>query len=221
MPFTLAMLEMLSEGDRRELEAACMTQHFQAGAFVFHARAPADAMHTIIEGHFAVRTPGPDGSATMIAVLGPGDTFGEVGLVAQDKRRTAAISSLDGGRTLVLQHERFHALCQARPQVRRVVEQLLADHVDRLTKLLGEALYSDADTRVLRRLATLANTYAHTGGEVMLTQSELGQLSGASRATVSRVLREQEARGTIRRRRGSVQVLDVAALLAVKRPPPG
>jgi CRP-like cAMP-binding protein len=211
MPFTLAMLEMLGEGDRRELEAACVTQHFQAGAFVFHAGAPADALHTIIDGHFAVRTPGPDGSATMIAVLGPGDTFGEVGLVAQDRRRTAAISSLDGGRTLVLSHERFHALCHARPQLRRVVEQLLADHVARLTKLLIEALYADADTRVLRRLATLANTY--TGAEVLLTQDELGQLSGASRATVNRVLREQEARGTIRLGRGSVRVLDPAALL--------
>jgi CRP-like cAMP-binding protein len=211
MPFTLAMLEMLSEGDRREIEAACVTQNFQAGAFVFHAGAPADALHTIIEGHFAVRTPGPDGSATMIAVLGPGDTFGEVGLVAQDRRRTAAISSLDGGRTLVLSHERFHALCHARPQLRRVVEQLLADHVARLTKLLIEALYADADTRVLRRLATLANTY--TGAEVLLTQDELGQLSGASRATVNRVLREQEARGTIRLGRGSVRVLDPAALL--------
>ena len=220
MPFTLAMLEMLSEGDRREVEAACVTQHFQAGAFVFHAGAPADALHTIIEGHFAVRTPGPDGSATMIAVLGPGDTFGEVGLVAQDRRRTAAISSLDGGRTLVLSHERFHALCHARPQLRRVVEQLLADHVARLTKLLIEALYADADTRVLRRLATLANTYGHTGAEVMLTQDELGQLSGASRATVNRVLREQEARGTIRLGRGSVRVLDIAALLAAKEPPP-
>jgi CRP-like cAMP-binding protein len=220
MPFTLAMLEMLSEGDRREIEAACVTQNFQAGAFVFHAGAPADALHTIIEGHFAVRTPGPDGSATMIAVLGPGDTFGEVGLVAQDRRRTAAISSLDGGRTLVLSHERFQAICHARPQLRRVVEQLLADHVARLTKLLIEALYADADTRVLRRLATLANTYGHNGAEVMLTQDELGQLSGASRATVNRVLREQEARGTIRLGRGSVRVLDIAALLEAKQPPP-
>ena len=80
----------------------------------------------------------------------------------------------------------------------------------RLSELLVEAHYEPADTRVLRRVAELAGD----GGTVPLTQEEISNLAGTSRATVNRVLRDAQDRGEIELRRGRITVLDGERLAA-------
>jgi CRP/FNR family cyclic AMP-dependent transcriptional regulator len=47
---------------------------------------------------------------------------------------------------------------------------------------------------------------------VPLTQEEIAELAGTSRATVNRVLREAERKGTVELRRGRTAVLDLEGL---------
>ena len=61
---------------------------------------------------------------------------------------------------------------------------------------------------MLRRLAELADVYADGDGAIALTQEELAQIAGTSRATINRVLREQEERGTISLTRGKTTIVD-------------
>jgi CRP/FNR family cyclic AMP-dependent transcriptional regulator len=61
---------------------------------------------------------------------------------------------------------------------------------------------------MLRRLAELADVYAEGDGVIALTQEELAQIAGTSRATVNRVLRAQEERGTVTLRRGKTTIVD-------------
>jgi CRP/FNR family transcriptional regulator, cyclic AMP receptor protein len=69
-----------------------------------------------------------------------------------------------------------------------------------------DAYYATAEKRVLRRLNDLATVFPD--GVVRLTQEHLASLAGTSRATVNRVLRQEERRGTLALRRGCVAVLD-------------
>ncbi len=87
----------------------------------------------------------------------------------------------------------------------------------RLSEQLVDALYLPAETRVRRRLLDVARAYAGDGGEpdgaqVPLTQEELASLAGTSRATVNKVLREEQEQGAIELGRGRTTVLDVGAL---------
>jgi CRP-like cAMP-binding protein len=67
---------------------------------------------------------------------------------------------------------------------------------------------------VLRRLVELADLYAGSAAEVEipLTQEAIAELAGTARATVNRVLRDEEQRGTVELRRGRVFVPDREAL---------
>jgi CRP-like cAMP-binding protein len=78
--------------------------------------------------------------------------------------------------------------------------------------LLLEALYLPAERRVLRRLAELAELYADEDGSIPLTQEQLAEMAGTSRATVNRVLGEEQERGTVQLRRGKTLVLEPAEL---------
>jgi CRP/FNR family transcriptional regulator, cyclic AMP receptor protein len=85
--------------------------------------------------------------------------------------------------------------------------------VRQLSRHLLEALYVPADKRVLRRLLELGALYAEGDTTVVpLTQEDLAGLAGTSRATVNRVLREEETRGTVKLGRGRTTVLDAEAL---------
>jgi CRP/FNR family transcriptional regulator, cyclic AMP receptor protein len=74
---------------------------------------------------------------------------------------------------------------------------------------LVEAHYVDADTRVRRRLLELARTYGSGDGAVVsLKQEELAAMADTSRATVNRVLREEQRRGAVALSRGQVTLLE-------------
>ncbi len=93
--------------------------------------------------------------------------------------------------------------------------------VRRLSQRVLEGYYVDAEARVRLRLLDLATTYggADPAAPVTLplTQEEIAGLAGTSRATVNRVLRQEEARGTVALGRGRTVLLDVAALARRRR----
>lgn len=87
----------------------------------------------------------------------------------------------------------------------------------RQNELLLEALYVPAERRVLRRLVELSSVYGDADAAIPLTQEQLAEIGGTSRATVNRVLREEQERGTVELRRGRIVVADLDALAARAR----
>jgi CRP-like cAMP-binding protein len=79
--------------------------------------------------------------------------------------------------------------------------------VRRVSAQLIEVMYLPVEKRVFRRLLDLASLFGDT---IPLTQTELAQLTGATRSTVNRALQGCEAAGCIRVGRGRIDVLDQA-----------
>ena len=100
------------------------------------------------------------------------------------------------------------------PGVKDVLLRLLAEQLSRASDRIVEAHYVDAETRVRRRLCELAERYATGEGEavVPITQEDLAGLAGTSRATVNRVLRDEEKRGVLELARGRTIVGDLDQL---------
>jgi CRP-like cAMP-binding protein len=73
------------------------------------------------------------------------------------------------------------------------------------------------ERRVLRRLAELSVLYAGRGFSYSLTQEQLAEMAGTSRATVNRVLREAESRGVVRLSRGKTTLLDEGGMARLAR----
>jgi CRP-like cAMP-binding protein len=210
------ILAGLGEEDRRELLQRARRRTFARREVVFHRHDPADTLHLIVRGRFAVRVATPYGDAVVLAVLGPGELFGELGLLSPDARRSASVTALEPAETRAIHKLDFEALGRAHPELWRLLTTALAARVRRLSDLLVEALYVPAEQRVLRRLHELAPEGA---GAVPLTQEELATLAGTSRATVNRVLRDAERRGEVELRRGRTVLLDPEALLRRARLP--
>ncbi len=188
---------------------------FARGEVVFHHDDPADTVHLIVSGRFAVRVRTPVGDTAILTVLGPGELFGEVALLGTEQRRTATVEALEAAETRSIFRDDFHNLRASHPGVSDVLIAILVGEVTRLSRHLLEALYVSSDKRVLRRLVELAALYGTADADevtIPLRQDDLAGLAGTSRATVNRVLRQEEGRGTVALARGKVTVTDRVAL---------
>jgi CRP/FNR family transcriptional regulator, cyclic AMP receptor protein len=189
-------------------------RRFDTGEIVFHAGDPADTLHLIRSGRFAVRVMTEFGDVATLTVLASGQAFGELALLSPGEPRSATIMALEPSETLSIHELDFKRLRSVRPQTYEVMVAILAAQVRRLSAHLVEALYVPADTRVRRRLLELARMYADDDGVALvpLTQEDLASMAGTSRATVNKVLREEEEKGAIELGRGRTTINDTAAL---------
>jgi CRP-like cAMP-binding protein len=203
------MLAGLPEDDIRELLSIARRRTFEKGEVVFHRDDPAESLHLIVRGHFAARLQTPIGDSVLLDVLGPGQSFGELALLLPGLRRSATVAAFESGETRSVFRDDFALLQRDHPGVKDVLLRLLADQLRRASDRIVEAHYVDAETRVRRRVCELAETY---GSVVPLTQEDLGAMAGTSRATVNRVLRDEEKRGAVALGRGRVTVLDADEL---------
>jgi CRP/FNR family transcriptional regulator, cyclic AMP receptor protein len=195
--------------DVRRVLGIARRRTFKRGEVVVHEGDPADSLHLVVSGRFAVRRTTRLGEDALIAVHGPGDAFGELALVEAGSR-SATVAALEAAETLSVHRIEFDELRSSHPSVDRMLVSLLAHQVRRMNALLTEAYYEDAGRRLLRRLLDLAVVYDAGGDEVVipLTQEQLASLAGASRATVSAVLSAERTRGTIALRRGATVLCD-------------
>jgi CRP-like cAMP-binding protein len=188
---------------------------YDRGEVVFHHGDPGDSLHLVVKGRFAVRVATRLGETALLAVRGPGDNFGELALIDPGEPRSATIMALEPSETFAVFRTEFERLRREQPQIDVTLAAFLAGEVRLLNRRLLDALYLPAERRVFRRLRELVDLYARAGGgpvEIPLTQEELAELAGTSRSTVNRVLREEEARGTVELRRGRAVVLDTDAI---------
>jgi CRP-like cAMP-binding protein len=208
------LLAGVPEEEIQHVLSVARRRRFARNEVVFHRDDPGDSLHLIVKGRFAIRIANPRGETVMMGLRGPGDHFGEMALVAKDRPRAATLVALEDAETFAVSKAEFDRLRIQYPGVNDVLLWLLAGEVRLLDERFLETMYLSAEKRLLRRLCELAEFYprADSATEVPLTQEQLAELAGTSRATVNRVLRDEEQRGTVELRRGKTIVRDVQSL---------
>jgi CRP/FNR family transcriptional regulator, cyclic AMP receptor protein len=184
---------------------------FPAGTRVFHEGDNSDACYIVKEGSFRVTREHSDGRAITLATLGPGEIFGELAMLDGDKR-SASAEALTDGELLALPAGDVRALLGRHPEI---ALKLVAGLVRRLRAAnvrLSRQSFQTVPSRVAGILAQLTRE-AQDGDEdlevtIRMNQTDLAQLAGTSRESVSRFIAELERAGVVRCGRGRVNVLE-------------
>jgi CRP/FNR family transcriptional regulator, cyclic AMP receptor protein len=197
--------------DVRRVLTVARRRRFARGEVVFHQDDLAESMHLVAAGRFAIARRTALGEEALLAIRQPGEAFGELALISE-QRRSATASALEAGETLSILFDDFEHLRERHPEVDRLLVTLLAAQLRRMDQLLTEAYYETAERRVIRRLLDLGQIYGGDEQPIKVTQDQLAALAGASRATVNAVLSDERRRRTIDVKRGSTMILDRDAL---------
>lgn len=209
-----SFLEALPEVGRDRVLAVAVPRRYQAKELVVRQGEPADALYLVESGSLVVRYTTASGDCVTLAVLGPGDVFGELGVLLDGHERTASTEAVDDVVVRVLGRDDFDALRREHVEVGDFLLILLARRSDRLSRLVAEAHHLPVDRRIARRLLEVGRHFSKGVLPVVvpLTQDDIAQLAGASRPTTNQVLKRLEAEGVLRLARGRVEILHVPGL---------
>lgn len=207
------LLSSLPETERRSLISRCRRRRYPRGGYICHEGEPGDSVHLIAVGTVSVLVTDPLGTAVTLDVLRPGDSFGEQCLIGEESLRSASVVALEKTETLSFTRGEFEALWDSSRDAALGVARMLDSRLRATSQALLEALYLPAETRVLRRLAYLAEVYGdHRSKTVPVTQDDLASMAGTTRQTVNRVLSRAQEDGLVELARGRIVVTDEARL---------
>jgi CRP/FNR family transcriptional regulator, cyclic AMP receptor protein len=213
----LRSVSLFAELEQDELERfshVAVPRSFPAGTRVFHEGDSSDACYIIREGSFRVTREHSDGRAITLATLGPGEIFGELAMLDGDTR-SASAEALSDGELLALPASDVKGLMTRHPEISLKLVAALVRRLREANERISSQSFQTVPSRVAGVLSQLvAEAPGGDGSEVTIrmNQSDLAQLAGTSRESVSRFLADLERSGVVRSGRGRVTVLDPAKL---------
>ena len=182
------------------------------GDTIFHEGDRGDRLYVIIEGKIKLGRASGDGRENLLAVLGPGEMFGELSLFDPGPRNATGTAVAD---TVLLGvgTDDLDQWLHGRPDVARHLLRALARRLRRTNEALADLVFSDVPGRVAKALLDLSERFGRPTDDGLrvahdLTQEELAQLVGASRETVNKALADFASRGWLRLDGKSVIILD-------------
>lgn len=218
---------LLSDEQWAHFLKAGNTRRHQAGTTIIHQGDQDSAVFLLVEGTVKVSTVRADGTRTLLALRGPGESLGELSALS-GLPRTATVAASGGDcLTRVLSSAQFRILAQDMGLESALWKHTVARQSES-ESLRAELTALPARQRLaaaLLRLASLSGADiegAHTAGpagnghgvmlKLGLSQKELGDSIGLSRTSVSTEFTRLRSLGVIRTGRQYIAVLDVGRL---------
>lgn len=206
-------LEMLDQRDAADLVAAGHPVRFRRGTTLTREGDRSRRILVLRTGRVKVSRALPDGREAVLGVRGPGHLIGE--LAALDGRpRSATVVALEDVTAAALAVEDFERFLVEHPNVAIVLIRSLVDrlrHADAVrTEIDGEPV-SVRLARAVERLAAEQGTPQPDGTihvPLLVTQTELGGMIGASREAVAKALRQLRDQGILTTGRKTIVIID-------------
>lgn len=192
---------------KERLVSASPPRTFSDGQFIQHRGSKADGFWLIEKGSVRIGLHLPDGEFRAVAVLAPGDSYGELAVFSGSRR---VVDALSRGQSEVrfIAATRFLAALEDFPKSSRALLGALSAQLQHaLDQLAGMRRGSTP-----ARLAGLLSNLAGQDSKIVITQAELAELLGTTRATANAALRALEEAGIIKRGYSTIQIFDPEAL---------
>jgi CRP/FNR family cyclic AMP-dependent transcriptional regulator len=197
-----AVFGLFSAKMRERLGAGGARVSLETGRLLCQQGDLSDAAWLVLKGAIEVRSTMPDGTQVCIAVLGPGEVAGEMG-VLDGAARSADMAAARNTELLRISAGSFVSALEAEPAAALALIRALSMRLRAADRKLEAARTQDLGSR----LAALLLDEATGAGAVALTQVELARRLGASREKVNRKLHAWRAEGVVAVSRTGARIL--------------
>jgi CRP/FNR family cyclic AMP-dependent transcriptional regulator len=217
---SLKLFEGLSNEELDRLNNELLQRRkFSSGTNIITVAQPGEVVFVLLGGSVKIYVDQIDGSEVILAFLGPGDTFGEMGMIGSSGR-SASVLTLEECTCLSMDRTSFLGCLKSMSQLSFNLVQLLSRRLRLANEQIQALSTLDVRGRVARQLLAFAQRYgeAESNAEVSiplrLTQTDLASLVGASRERVNQVIVDFKDRSFISVDPGHhITVHDIQALI--------
>lgn len=187
----------LDESELERLARVAGRRRVGRGEQVVRAGEVADALLIMLTGRAKVTNFDEEGREVILAWLGPGEFFGEMGLI-DDSPRSADVIAVENCELMVLGKQEFQRCMQDNFSVAQKLMRILVRRLREADRHIESLALLDVYGRVARLLLDMSE---EDGGRRVvwrkLSKQDMARMIGASREMVSKVMRDLELGGYI------------------------
>lgn len=189
-----------------------------AGSVLYRQGEEAETVSILCEGQVKLSCLSKAGKSLILRVAGCGEVLGLSAVLTETAHEMQA-EAITPTRLKVVPRAAFITFMQEYPEAgRRTAKTLAVAYQSTFLDVKRLALCTSAKGRLGKVLLNLAENSSVAGGrlrfQLLLTHTELGELAGLSRETVTRTLAEFRRKGWIAMKGATVEVLCPAELAA-------
>ena len=191
------LLGSLSETQLDALAAGSVRRAFPKGRTIVAEGEPSQSLYILLSGRAKVQRSDSDGKEVILAVLGPGECFGEMSLI-DDAPRSASVITLESCDFMAINKDSFKEILAENHDISLKIMKGLVKRLREADKKIETLALLDVYGRVARVLLDFSEVV--NGERIVkskLPRQEIAKMIGASREMVSRVMKVLEVDGYI------------------------
>ncbi|MBL8468396.1 MULTISPECIES: Crp/Fnr family transcriptional regulator [Methyloversatilis] len=174
------------------------------GSIVVRAGDKTDFVYLVLSGSLKVLVSDEEGREVILSMLGPGELFGEMG-VLDDNPRSATVVTVVPSDLIVIAKSDFKRVLQENFEVSMFIMRNLVARLRTADRKIESLALMDVYGRVARLLLEMADDV--NGEKVVnrkISKQDIAKMIGASREMVSRVMKDLHLQGLIEETNGKI-----------------
>lgn len=210
------LFERLSEDQAARLENRARLKQFDRGSLIYLPNDPGDSLLLLASGRVKIYHITSEGKESMLAIIEPGEVFGELSLVDSDQREEFA-ETMEKSSVILIPRSEVTELMSEVPSVSMGFNQLMGLRRRRIERRLKSLLFRSNRERLIHLLLELTEKYGEQTSEgvqlsIRLSHQELASMIGSTRETVTVLLGEMQVEGSLLIRRRRIILRDLKRL---------
>jgi len=210
------LFRALKPEERTAIVSQTRTCTFRAGEVVFGIGSPGKDMMAVLSGTIRISVPAPDGRELLLAVLQPGEVFGELAVLDGKDRSADAVADSDC--TLaILDRQHVLSFLDQHPAAWLELVTVLCERLRRTDQMLAEVALLQLPARLAKAMLRITSdeTQSKTAAReaiIRFSQRELANMLGGTRESVNKCLAAWQRQGIVQTSEGKIVILNKTAL---------
>jgi CRP/FNR family transcriptional regulator, cyclic AMP receptor protein len=177
-------------------------------SLIMAAGDPTDSLYIVISGRLKVMMGDAEGKEVILSIIGPGEFFGEMGLI-DDSPRSASVIAIEPCELLSVTKRAFKKCLVENVELAMAVLRVVVRRLREADRKIGSLAMLDVYGRVARLLLDMSEDV--NGQKIVtrrLTKQDIAKMVGASREMVTRVMKDLEMSGYFEVRGSTIVLRD-------------
>ena len=211
----------LSADERAEITGRAHIRSLAAGETVFATGAAGDQMMALLSGTIRISVSSVDGRELLLAIIQPGEVFGELTVLDGKERSADAIAEIPCTLAILHRHDVL-SFFERNPSAWPKLVDVLCQRLRRTNVVFAEVALLQLPVRLAKAMLRLLDLQTGSAppqpAMIRFSQRELANMVGGTRESVNRCLRSWHRDGIVQMTEGSIIVVNRPALENMAEP---
>ena len=206
----------LSADERAALAARARIRVFKSDETIFTTGSPGNELMALLSGTVRISLPSMGERALLLAIIQPGEIFGELAVLDGKGRSADAIAEGECMLAILDRRDILSFLERKHSAWLKLVE-VLCQRIRQTNEVFAEVALLHLPARLAKAMLRISKTPATgaTTTKINISQRELASMLGGSRESVNKCLRKWQSNGIVKISEGSIIITKRAALNAI------